>query len=176
MAASILKRKEVSEEGKTPDTIRKHVGRFECFLFILGSLRMFSLKWPACPVENTVRHAHTHCCSTYMGISLYVSRLREQFRSEFFIIFCKRKLFLDVIEVTCVFLSRKRHVWTHAWKAFIEPFIQSHAPVFSQLRSQAMAAYYGAIVLMLIEYSMWPFHECLLSQFIMVLYQKVHFF
>lgn len=48
--------------------------------------------------------------------------------------------------------------------------------VFSQLRSQAVAAHCGAIVLMLIEYSARSFHGCLLSHFIMVLYQNVHFF
>lgn len=47
----------------------------------------------------------------------------------------------------------------------------------SQLTSQGMTADCGGIVLMLIEYNMWSFHECLLAQFFfMVAYQNVHFF
>lgn len=46
----------------------------------------------------------------------------------------------------------------------------------SQLRSQGMTADCGAIVLMLIEYSMWSFHECLLAQFFYGTISKCAFF
>lgn len=65
---------------------------------------------------------------------------------------------------TCIYT----HCCTYMWSLPLS--------VFSQLRSQAVAAHCGAIVLMLIEYSTRSFHGCLLSHFIMVLYQNVHFF
>lgn len=51
------------------------------------------------------------------------------------------------------------------WYVFREACIHAYVlSASSQFRSQAMTADCGTIVLMLIEYSMWSFHECLLAQ------------
>lgn len=62
----------------------------------------------------------------------------------------------------------RRHAFIHAAiQRGMHTYIQSLPPTSSsQLRSQATTADCGAIVLMLIEYSMWSFHECLLAQFL----------
>lgn len=68
--------------------------------------------------------------------------------------------------VVCV--QRGMHAYIHAdIQRGMHTYIRSNPPSSSsQLRSQAVTADCGAIVLMLIEYSMWSFRECLLEQFL----------
>ena len=90
--------------------------------------------------------------------------------------------FFFCLDVKCFMKLHQKSVFL-SFPSFCGMCVEKHAYIWSlppsassQLTSWTMTAYYGAIVLMLIEYSMWSFHECLPVQFFRVLYQNVHFF
>lgn len=82
-------------------------------------------------------------------------------------------MFYELMSKVCLFLS---FYFVVSVQRGTHTYILSLPSVSLQLKSQAMMVNCRAFVLMLIEYSMLSFHECLLAQFFMVLYTNVHFF